>query len=612
MATSGLNFGPHAEVVLARRYLVRDGQGQVIETAEQMLERVAGAVAKAEESWGGAAEARSQGQAFFDLMAGGRFLPNSPTLMNAGRPLGQLAACFVLPVEDSLDSIFDAVKETALIHKSGGGTGFSFSRLRPAGDLVATTNGVSSGPVSFMNVFDVATEAIKQGGTRRGANMGMLSVSHPDIETFATAKRRPGFLLNFNLSVMATDAFMEAVARDGPWQLVNPRSRKIVREVRAARLFELLVEAAHASGEPGLAFYDAINRANPTPALGPIEATNPCGEQPLLPYEACTLGSLVLPAFVRAGVLDYAALEEAAALAVRFLDDVIEVNRLPVAKVKQATRLTRKVGLGVMGFADLLVDLGLSYDSGEAVALGRELMGRIQAAGRAASQELGRRRGSFPAFPQSTWRARGIAHLRNATVTTIAPTGSLSILMGCSSGIEPYFALAYTRRVLEGQELAELNPRFLARLKALGLDSAENLARLARAGRAGALEGLAETEVRLFPTAHEVSPRRHLEVQAAFQAHTDNGVSKTVNLPASAGLEEVREVFTRAHALGLKGVTVFRHGSRGRQVLELAPLPGQAAHSPGRVNDHCPRCGGLLATDGGCRTCSWCGASGCE
>ncbi len=606
-------FGPHAEVVLRRRYLARDPDGTVVETPEQLLRRVAGAVAAVEERWGGAGEAGLWAGRFFDLMACGRFLPNSPTLMNAGRELGQLAACFVIPVEDDLASIFEAVKQTALIHKSGGGTGFSFSRLRPAGDLVGSTGGVSSGPVSFMNVFDVATEAIKQGGTRRGANMGLLHAAHPDIETFVKAKRQPGALCNFNLSVMVPDEFMAAVRAGEPWELVNPRSHQVVRRVDAAGLFGQMVESAHTSGEPGLAFYGAINRANPTPALGVIEATNPCGEQPLLPYESCNLGSLCLPAFVRGGELDWPALEEAAALALRFLDDALEANRFPLAQVAQATGLTRKVGLGVMGFADLLMDLGLAYGGPESVALGRQVMDRIQAAARGASADLGRSRGSFPAFPRSRLREAGHAHMRNATVTTVAPTGSLSLLLGCSSGIEPAFALAYTRRVLDGEELTEINPRFLARLKELGLDGEENLARLRAGGRAASVPGLPPADAARFACAHEVPPEGHLAVQAAFQEHTDNGVSKTVNLPASAGPQEVRSVFLRAHELGLKGVTVFRSGCRGRQVLELLPLPGDRP-PPARPGgaDCCPRCGGALAFDGTCRTCAFCGASSCE
>lgn len=613
MSLSPTIFGPHAQLLLERRYLARDAEGRVVETPEQMLRRVARAVAEAERAWGGPAAVEEWAERFFRLMAEGRFLPNSPTLMNAGRSLGQLSACFVLPVGDSLEEIFDAVKQTALIHKSGGGTGFAFSHLRPSGDLVASTHGVSSGPVSFMQVFDTATEAIKQGGTRRGANMGLLSVRHPDIETFIAAKQQPGFLENFNISVMMEDAFFAALAAGADWALINPRDGKARRRVPAAELFDRLVTAAHASGEPGLAFFEAINRANPTPLLGVIEATNPCGEQPLLPFESCNLGSLCLPAFVRGGQLDRAGLEEAAGVGLRFLDDALEVNRFPLPQVAQATRLTRKVGLGVMGFADLLVDLGLGYDSREAVATGGQAMAWIAAAARAASVELAQTRGSFPAFPQSRWRERGLSRLRNATLTTVAPTGSLSLILGCSSGIEPYFALAYTRRVLGDQELVETNPRFLARLAQAGLDSPDNRRRLAQGGRAGAVPGLDPAVARLFTTAHEVPPSRHLAVQAAFQAHTDNGVSKTVNLPAAAEPEAVRQVFLEAHALGLKGVTVFRHGCRGRQVLELAPLPGRPTRLPRVANgQHCPRCGGLLTSDGGCRTCAVCGASGCE
>jgi ribonucleoside-diphosphate reductase alpha chain len=611
MPPTSFPFGPNADLVLRKRYLVRDEKGRVTETQDQMLERVAAAVAKAEELHG--QDSGEWAARFLRLMTDGIFLPNSPTLMNAGRPLGQLSACFVLPVEDSLDSIFDAIKSTALIHKSGGGTGFSFSRLRPAGDVVASTGGVSSGPVSFMQVFDVATEAIKQGGTRRGANMGMLSVGHPDIELFVRAKEKLGHLSNFNLSVMITRDFLEAVSAGGGWPLKNPRGGEIVRTVEAANLWELIVRQAHASGEPGLAFYEPINQANPTPVLGAIQATNPCGEQPLLPYESCNLGSLVLPRFVKGGAIDYPALEEATRLAVRFLDDCIDVNRFPLLQVAQATRLTRKVGLGVMGFADLLLDLGISYDSDEAVNLGGKIMERINQAAKAASAQLGKERGNFPAFPKSRLREKGFVHMRNATVTTLAPTGTLSLLMGCSSGIEPHFALCYTRRLFEGEELVELNPRFKARLAALDLDSQANLQALKQDGRASAVPGLPPESARLFITAHETPPSRHLQVQAAFQAHTDNGVSKTVNLPSGAELGAVRQVFQQAADLGLKGVTVFRYGSRGRQVLELAPLPGREAPSQSKPGpNRCPRCGGELATDGGCRTCYFCGASGCE
>eukprot|EP01022_Parablepharisma_sp_SALTPOND_P029689 TRINITY_DN7439_c0_g1_i2.p3 TRINITY_DN7439_c0_g1~~TRINITY_DN7439_c0_g1_i2.p3 ORF type:complete len:806 (-),score=291.93 TRINITY_DN7439_c0_g1_i2:305-2722(-) len=611
MSAEAFPFGPNARPILERRYLARDDQGRLCETPEQMLERVARAVARGEEDHGGAAAARDARMAFLRLMGEGLFLPNSPTLMNAGRTLGQLSACFVIPVADSLESIFEAVKETALIHKSGGGTGFSFSRLRPAGDVVASTHGISSGPLSFMQVFDMATEAVKQGGTRRGANMGLLAVSHPDIENFIIAKRLPGRLENFNISVMVSDQFMAAATAGAGWELINPRNHEVVRIVEAGALLERMVGAAHGSGEPGLAFYQAINQGNPTPELGPLEATNPCGEQPLLPHESCNLGSLVLPRFIRDGAVDFTSLEQAAALAVRFLDDVVSINRFPLPAVERATLATRKIGLGVMGLADLLVDLGLPYGSEQAVKLGGEIMARIAAAAREASADLGRTRGSFPAFQASRLAGR-YKHMRNATVTTVAPTGTLSLLRAGASGIEPYFALAYTRRVLEGTELVEYNPRFLARMASLGLDTPDNRRALAAAGTAQAVAGLPSEAAALFPTAHQVTPAAHLAMQAAFQASTDNGVSKTVNLPSEAAPQAVKDIFVSAHGLGLKGVTVFRSGSRGRQVLELLPLPGQEAPPAVRLSGHCPRCGGLLKTDGGCLACSFCGASGCE
>ncbi|MCB2189254.1 MAG: adenosylcobalamin-dependent ribonucleoside-diphosphate reductase [Deltaproteobacteria bacterium] len=588
MSTVEPPFNPLAEPVLRARYLRKDSLGREAESSAELLERVATAIAAAEEKWGGAAAAREWFGRFLELMAAGRFLPNSPTLMNAGRELGQLAACFVLPVEDNLEDIFEALKQAALIHKSGGGTGFSFSRLRPRGDSVDSTQGVSSGPVSFMHVFDVATEAIKQGGTRRGANMAMLGVDHPDVEEFIRAKSTPGHLENFNLSVMVSDRFMAAAKEGLPWDLVNPRRRREpVRQVDARALLDLMVNNAHAAGEPGLAFYEAINRANPTPALGALEATNPCGEQPLLPFEACNLGSLALPAFVRGGELDWGGLEEAAALAVRFLDNVVEVNRHPLPMVSQATRLTRKVGLGVMGLADILVDLNLPYDSPAAVELGGEIMRRIHAAARQASARLGKERGNFPAFPMSRLRHAGWVHMRNATVTTVAPTGTLSLLLGCSTGIEPYYALVYVRRVLEGLEIPETNRRFLERLARVSLNSPPNLRALESQGTARAIAGLDPATAALFATAHEIPPRAHLAMQAAFQAHTDNGVSKTVNLAADTGPEVVREIFLSAHELGLKGVTVFRDGSRGAQVLEGREKGVRMMED----SAGCPRCG---------------------
>lgn len=590
-------FAPEAELILEKRYLAKDGSG-LPESPEAMLWRVAKAVAVAEEAWGGAAEAKAAAKKFHRLMAGGLFLPNSPTLMNAGRRLGQLSACFVIPIEDSMESIFGSLKDAALIHKSGGGTGFDFSRLRPQGDVVGSTSGVSSGPLSFMEVYDVATEAVKQGGARRGANMAVLDVSHPDIEHFIKVKSKPGVLENFNLSVMVPDEFMEVVKQGLDWPLINPRTAQVVRRVDAARLFEMIVESAHASGEPGLLFSGAMNRANVTPGLGMIRATNPCGEQPLLAYESCNLGSLVLPAFVRGGTMDWSALEDAAALAFRFLDDVIEVNRFPLAEVAKATRLTRKVGLGVMGLADLLVDLGLNYDSDEARALGGEVMRRIAETAKAESRSLGRIRGNFAAFGQSTFKTAGETHMRNATVTTVAPTGTLSLLMGCSAGIEPFFALAYRRRMLDGDIIDFIHPRLKARLAQLGLDTAENMEVLLGTGSTHLLHGVPPGTNALFATAHEIAPSAHLAMQAAFQRHVDNGVSKTLNLPGNADKNQVRKILIEAHKLGLKGVTVFRNGCRGSQVMEI----GMARQEPQS----------RLPENGVCRVCRPCVGLGCD
>ena len=590
MTDSGSPFGPNAGIVLERRYLLRDQKGEVQETPLQMLQRVASAVSLGELAHGSHALAVGFERRFFELMAKGHFLPNSPTLMNAGRKLGQLSACFVLPVGDSLESIFEALKQSALIHKSGGGTGFSFSGLRPQGDRVATTCGTSSGPLSFIEVFDAATEAVKQGGARRGANMAILSASHPDIENFISAKKNLNRFRNFNFSVMADDDFMERVRSQKPWSLINPRTGQVESTLEAAELFNLLAESAHATGDPGLAFYDTINRANPVPLLGALQATNPCGEQPLLPYESCNLGSMVLPAFLRGGQVDYTALEESTALAVRFLDDALETNRFPLGRVAVATLNTRKIGLGVMGFADLLCRLGIPYDSDQAVELGAGIMSRIQAAAKEASRRLGMERGSFPAFAQSRFVEQGEKAMRNATVTTVAPTGTLSLLMGCSAGIEPLYALVHLKKVLEGEQLIEINRPFMELLAAKGLDTTQNLQNLKETGQSRSIVGLNPQEIRVYLTAHEIPPERHLQVQAAFQDHTDNAVSKTINLPANADKEMVRKIYLMAHTLGLKGVTVFRSGCRGEQVLELIPAAPKLAPGLHPASGMCADC----------------------
>jgi ribonucleoside-diphosphate reductase alpha chain len=498
-----------------------------------------------------------------------QFLPNSPTLMNAGLPCAQLAACFVLPIADDLDSIFTALSRMARIHQSGGGTGFSFSALRPREDHVRSTGGVTSGPLSFLDLFDHTTAVIRAGGRRRGANMAVLHVSHPDIEAFIDAKCTPGRLENFNLSVGVTDAFFAAVDSGAPFPLVNPRSREVVRSVDAGMLYQQIIEAAWRTGDPGLLFLDEINRHNPTPALGMIEATNPCGEQPLLPYESCTLGSLNLAAFAGAGDVDWGDLRSAIREAVVFLDNVIDVNRYPFPEIAAATRRTRKIGLGVMGLADLLAGLGIAYDSEEGLDLGGRLAEFLTAEARAASGELAERRGSFPAFSDSVWPERGLKALRNATVTCVAPTGTLSLLAGVTGGIEPFFALATVRRMLDGRRFVDVNEKAAAALATVGADGGRALEEIREHGSMRAIQGLPAHLRERFPIALEIAPTFHLRMQAAFQEHVDAAVSKTVNLPRDSPLADVREVFDLARLLHLKGVTVYRYGSRPDQTLSL-------------------------------------------
>lgn len=565
-----MQLSENALRVLQRRYLTKDENGAIIETPDELFRRVANAVAAADEGEADA-DIKKTAQAFYEVMVKGRFLPNSPTLMNAGKPLGQLSACFVLPVGDSMEEIFDAVKHAALIHKSGGGTGFSFSRLRPAGATVRSTGGVASGPVSFMKVFNAATEAVKQGGTRRGANMGILRVDHPDILEFIRCKQDDAQITNFNISVGLTEAFMQAVERNETYALRDPRSGSVVQELNAKEVFDVIVDMAWRNGEPGIVFLDRLNRDNVVPEHGAFESTNPCGEQPLLPYESCNLGSINLVRFLKKQdgnyAVDYDALGEAVDTAVHFLDNVITINKYPLREIEEQTLATRKIGLGVMGFADLLFRLQIPYNSDEGVATGEEIMRFIEERAHAASRRLAQKRGPFPLFPESTY-ADG-EPLRNATCTTIAPTGTISILCGASSGVEPLFALAFVRNVMDHDALPQVDEYFLEVAKREGFYSEELLRRIAKEGTLAHIEGIPARIKKVFVTAHDISPEFHIRMQAAFQKYTDNAVSKTVNFTADATRKDVATVYRLAFALGCKGVTIYRDGSRNEQVLTV-------------------------------------------
>jgi ribonucleoside-diphosphate reductase alpha chain len=545
--------------VLKARYLLKDEKGRVMETPEAMFRRAAHTVASAERHYGD--DPFYWEGKFYDLMSSLSFLPNSPTLMNAGKEPGQLAACFVLPVEDSMQSIFDTLKNAALILQSGGGTGFSFSRLRPKDDIVRSTGGIASGPVSFMKIYNTATDVIKQGGARRGANMGILRVDHPDILDFIRVKREGAELANFNISVAVTDAFMEALGHDGEYSIINPRSGNVAGSMRAKAVFDEIVESAWHTGDPGLIFIDRINGANPTPQLGSFESTNPCGEQPLLPYEACVLGSINLSKYVKDKKIDYEGLKDAVDTSVRFLDDCIDANRYPMQDIADMHRGNRKIGLGVMGWADMLILLGITYNSRKAYGLAGELMKFISGSARAASVSLAEKKGVFPNFKGSIYDAPGMPGLRNATLTTIAPTGTLSIIADCSSGIEPLFALAYKRLILDTQ-LFELNKYFVQTAKDKGFYSEELKDEVIKKGDPRGIKGIPASVKRLFRTAHEIPYEDHIEMQAAFQEYTDNAVSKTINMPHRSKKEDVAKAYILAYDKGCKGITIFRYGTK--------------------------------------------------
>ncbi|HEX8948996.1 MAG TPA: adenosylcobalamin-dependent ribonucleoside-diphosphate reductase [Dissulfurispiraceae bacterium] len=567
-----MELSENALQVLTARYLLKDEKGRVRETPEELFRRVARSIASAEGLHGGK-EAYWE-ERFYDLLASLRFLPNSPTLMNAGKPMGQLAACFVLPVEDSMKSIFGTLRNAALVLQSGGGTGFSFSHLRPRSDIVRSTGGVASGPVSFIRIYNTATEVIKQGGARRGANMGILRVDHPDILEFIRIKRDNRELANFNVSVSVTDAFMDALKRGEEYPLVNPRTGEPAGKLRASAVFDEIVESAWETGDPGLIFIDRINGANPTPRIGQFESTNPCGEQPLLPYEACVLGSMNLAKYVKGGIspeayVDYDALGEDVKTAVRFLDDAIDASVYPMPEIEKMHRGNRKIGLGVMGWADMLILLRIPYNGRKAFALAREIMKFIREKAREASVGLAEQRGVFPNFQGSIYDAPGMPRVRNATATTVAPTGTISMIADCSSGIEPLFAVAYKRFVL-GSELIEIHKYFVAEARKKGFYSEELMNKVLKNGNLKGIKEIPAETRRIFKTALEIPYEDHIEMQVAFQEYTDNAVSKTINLPHRAGKEDVAKAYLLAYEKGAKGITVFRYGAKRGTLVKFA------------------------------------------
>lgn len=559
--------------MLQKRYLLKDEEGKIIETPEEMFKRVSTVIARADKLYKGTDTAKTEKE-FYNVMSQLEFLPNSPTLMNTGTPINQLSACFVITVEDSIKGIFNALKHMALIHKSGGGVGFSFSNIRPRGDVVKSTKGVASGPVSFIRIFDTATEVIKQGGRRRGANMGILDIRHPDILEFITLKQEEGVLTNFNISVAVDDEFMQTVENNEEYSLINPRTGKHVKNLNAKEVFDLIVNTAWKCGDPGIVFIDEINRGNPTPDAGKIEATNPCGEQPLLNYESCNLGSINLTKMIKNNEIDFDKLKNTVETAVHFLDNVIDVNTFPIPRIETETLKNRKIGLGVMGFAEMIIMLGIPYDSQDALDVAERVMEFITFHARKASEELGNSRGSFPNFKGSIYDKEEYHAMRNATVTTIAPTGTISIIADATSGIEPLFAVSFIRDVMEGEKLLEVNKLFKDTAKKERFYSNELMTKIAKKGSIQDINEISADIKKIFKTAHDIDPEGHVKMQAAFQKHVDNAVSKTVNLPESASPEDVKEIILLAYKLKCKGITVYRYGSKQKQVLYLNSYHG--------------------------------------
>jgi len=645
-----LKISSNALKVLERRYLLKDVEhGTLLETPTDLFRRVANNVAKAERNYPTKEKEKEISDDFFSMLSNLEFLPNSPCLMNAGTKIQQLSACFVLPVEDSMEGIFETLKNTALVHKSGGGTGFSFTRLRARNSNVLTTQGVASGPISFMKVYNAATEVVKQGGKRRGANMAVLRVDHPDIIDFITCKEHNDSLNNFNISVGITEEFMKAVKEDGYYNLVDPKNGKVANSISAKQVFDLIVVMAWKNGEPGIIFLDRMNKDNPTPHIGKIESTNPCGEQPLLPYESCNLGSINLSKFVKEDKsdFDWERLEKTIKLATRFMDDVIDMNKFPLQKITDMVKSNRKIGLGIMGFADALFKLKIRYGSEKGIETAEKIMKFIKEKGSEMSIELGKTRGLFPNYKGSTLEKQNIPQ-RNATITTIAPTGTLSMIADCSGGCEPVFALAYIKNVMDNTQLTYIHEELKNLLKERKLDTPEIMKKISQQGSVQHIEEIPKDIKEVFVTSHDISPEEHIKMQAAFQKYTDNAVSKTVNFCSDASTGDIEKTYNLAYDLNCKGVTVYRDGSRGMQIMNVGSVnqgvkkdvdklatrlkeeilkngkrPAEnlekAINNP-KINlsvktedkGKCPECGAKMQFKEGCATCPECAFSYCS